>query len=327
MKYEKIVVFGASGFIGSHVVAQLAALGRHITVATRRRERAQSLILLPTVDVVEADPYDAADRKRLLAGQDAVINLVGVLHSDRGTPYGRAFARAHVELPRALVETCREQGVRRLLHMSALGASNQAASMYLRSKADGEAAVLQAHGLNTTVFRPSVVFGEEDQFLNLFARLQRWLPILPLAGSAARFQPVYVVDVAHAMVEALDAAASYGKIYELAGPRIYTLRELVHIAGLAGGHARPVIPLGDALGRLQAFAMECLPGGPLMSRDNLDSMREDNIASGLLPGLDAPELQGKEGWRATSIEQYVIEHVAGVLPEAHLDALRARAHR
>jgi NADH dehydrogenase len=327
MKHHKIAVFGGSGFVGSHVVAQLVARGRQVTVVTRRRQRARHLILLPTVEVIEADPMDPIQRAKLLSGQDAVINLVGVLHSDRGSPYGRAFAKAHVELPRALAQGCLESGVGRLLHVSALGASETAPSMYLRSKADGERAVLDCKGLRATVFRPSVVFGEEDQFLNLFARLQRFLPVLPLAGANARFQPVYVSDLAHAIVAGLDAPESTGKTYEIAGPRIYTLRELVRIAGLASGHPRPIIALPESLGRLQATLMEWMPGPPLMSRDNLDSMREDNIASGLLPGIDAPELEGPQGWRQTPIEQMAIDHLGSAHVRTRLDIFRSRAHR
>jgi NADH dehydrogenase len=171
------------------------------------------------------------------------------------------------------------------------------------------------------------VFGEDDQFLNLFARLQRYLPVLPLAGANARFQPVYVIDAVHAMAEALDAPAANGQTYELAGPRIFTLRELARIAGFASGHARPVLALPESLGRLQAWFMEHLPGPPLISRDNLDSMRVDNIATGLLPGMDAPELQGTTGWRQTPLEQLAMEHLGGVDARAQYDVLRRRAHR
>jgi NADH dehydrogenase len=298
-----------------------------VTVVTRRQNRAHSLILLPTVDVVEADPYDPVALERVLTGKDAVVNLVGALHSDRGEPYGRAFAQAHVALPQALVKACRQTGVTRFLHMSALGAASDAQSMYLRSKADGERVVREASGLDVTVFRPSVVFGEQDHFLNLFARLQKLFPVVPLACSEARFQPVYVGDVAHAMVEALDTLQTDGRIYELAGPRIYTLRELVRIAGLAVGHPRLILPLPPALGRLQAFVMELLPGPTLLSRDNLDSMAADNIATGLLPGLDSPELQGPTGWLITPVEQVAVEHLGIGDARTHFNLLRARAHR
>lgn len=282
MRYPSILVVGGTGFIGSHLVAQLAASGRRVIVPTRHMSRSRMFSVLPTVEVVEADVHDPAVLSRLMREVDAVINLVGILHSGHGaagSTYGPAFARAHVELPKKIVAACLASQVRRYLHMSALGASEKGASMYLRSKADGETAAF-APGLETTVFRPSVVFGPEDKFLNLFAKLQKFFPVMPLGGANARFQPVYVGDVAQAFVNALEHPSTYGRIYELAGPKIYTLRELVELAGGLSGHPRPVLALPPALARLQALALEFMPGGPLMSRDNLDSMKQDNVASG-----------------------------------------------
>ncbi len=282
MRHRSILLIGGSGFIGTHIAARLADAGYRVVVPTRRYARARHLLVLPTVQVVEADIFDAAQRDRLLQGCDAVINLVGVLHSRPGKPWGPAFERAHVELPRQLVQACRRHGIRRVLHMCALGAAADAASMYQRSKAEGERLMLES-GLDVTSFRPSVVFGPEDQFLNLFAQLQRWLPVMALGGADARFQPVYVGDVADAFVHALDDRAAIGKTYELVGPHVYTLRELVKLAGVYSGHPRPVIALPDALARLQAGLFEFLPGEPLMSRDNIDSMQADNVASGRYP--------------------------------------------
>ncbi len=282
MRHRSILLIRGSGFIGTHIAARLADAGYRVVVPTRRYARARHLLVLPTVQVVEADIFDAAQRDRLLQGCDAVINLVGVLHSRPGKPWGPAFDRAHVELPRQLVQACRQRGIRRVLHMCALGAAADAASMYQRSKAEGERLMLES-GLDVTSFRPSVVFGPEDQFLNLFAQLQRWLPVMALGGADARFQPVYVGDVADAFVHALDDRAAIGKTYELVGPHVYTLRELVKLAGVYSGHPRPVIALPDALARLQAGLFEFLPGEPLMSRDNIDSMQADNVASGRYP--------------------------------------------
>jgi len=154
--------------------------------------------------------------------------------------------------------------------------------MYQRSKAEGEKLMLDS-GLAVTSFRPSVVFGAEDHFLNLFAHLQRWLPVMALGGADAKFQPVFVGDVADAFVRALDDRSTIGKTYELVGPHVYTLRALVRLAGVYSGHPRTVIALPDALARLQALMLEYLPGAPLMSRDNLDSMKADNVASGRHP--------------------------------------------
>ena len=294
MRHNPVLVTGGSGFIGSHIVAQLAASGRQVFVPTRRYARAKHLLVLPTVQVVEADIHDAQALDRLLPQVDAVINLVGVLHSRPGHPWGPAFERAHVELPRRLAAACQRHGVQRCLHMSALGAAIDGPSMYQRSKAAGEKIMLEAAGLQVTSFRPSVVFGPEDNFLNMFAKLQSLLPVLALGGLNAKFQPVYVGDVAQAFVQALDDPDMAGKVYELTGPHVYSMRELLQLAGTYSGHARPVIGLPDALARVQAFMLEHLPGGPLMSRDNLDSMKSDNVASGRYP---APP-----GWHPTPLE-------------------------
>ena len=339
MRHQDILVIGGSGFIGGHVVAALAADGRRVTVPARRREDGKRLILLPTVDVVEADVTDRATLQRLVAGKDAVINLVGILHGD-----GKAFDAAHVGLPKKIVAACRNARVLRLLHMSALGAASGGPSMYLRSKAAGEAVIEMAaevattdpgtvggpHGtprgalLATTVFRPSVVFGPDDSFMNLFATMQRWLPIVPLAGAKTLFQPVSVRDVAAAFVAALDDDESFSRTYELTGPRVYALEELVQIAGAyrigGNGRPRPILRLPDALGRLQAAFLEFAPGPTLMSRDNFDSMRVANIATGRYPGLS--EL----GIVPTPLEPDVAAYVGGKGRRSHLDQLRHWAH-
>ena len=289
---QNILVIGGSGFIGSRLVNALS-LGNHfVTVPTRRRQRARHLVQLPLVDVVEADVHDDAALARLVAGRDAVVNLVGILHGKRGQPYGPDFARAHVELPRRIAAACAQHGVRRVVHMSALGADVNGPSMYLRSKGDGEAALKAQAGLDLTLFRPSVVFGPGDKFLNTFASLQRVFPVVPLAGAKTRFAPVYVGDVVTAFVSSLvgpQARDTIHQTYELCGPNAYTLAELVRLSGqwarVGGGCGRTILPLPDALGRLQALLMELAPGEPLMSRDNLDSMKVDSVCSGAAPGF------------------------------------------
>ncbi len=253
-------------------------------VPTRDRERAKHLILLPTVDVVNADVHDAATLARLLRGMDAVINLVGVLHDGRGT---RSFEQAHVELTRKVIAACASNGVRRYVHMSALGADVKGPSRYQRTKGAAEALV-RAADLDWTIFRPSVVFGRNDRFLNLFAQLQKMLPAIFLGCPRARFQPVYVEDVAAALVMSLDDLAAFGQTYDLCGPKVYTLRELVALVGAMTGKHRPIIGLSDALSCLQAFALELLPG-KLLSRDNCDSMKVDNVSSQPFPFGIEPE--------------------------------------
>jgi NADH dehydrogenase len=257
---------------------------------------------------------DAVTLERLVAGCDAVINLVAILHGSEAD-----FERAHVALPHKLVAVCKARGVRRVVHVSALGVSANAPSRYLRSKAAGEA-VLAASGLDVTVLRPSVIFGENDKFINLFAGMQSVVPIVPLAGATATFQPVWVDDVAAAIVSALDRPDSIGQTIECAGPTVYTLADLVRFAGRASGHPRPVIGLPDAIARLQAGLMELLPGTPLMSRDNVDSMQVPNVLGGTLPGLSVLGIEPR------SLEAVMTPVLQGRAGCARLDALRARAH-
>jgi uncharacterized protein YbjT (DUF2867 family) len=320
MRPLSVVMFGGTGFIGSHLAARLAERDVPVVVPTRHEQHAEHLKLLPGVDVVEADLRDDATLQRLINGHTAVINLVGILHSDRGRPYGSAFRRAHVELPQRIVDACARAGTPRYLHMSALGADVHGPSMYQRSKADGEQAARSRGEVAATIFRPSVVFGPGDNFLNMFARLQRHLPVIPLAGAHARFQPVYVGDVVEAFVRALFEAHSAGNTYELGGPAIYTLGELVGLAGRYAGHERTVLPLPDALARLQATFFEMLPGEPLITRDNLDSMKVDNVVTPSTKVLTAEAL----GIKLTALEAVAPAYLA---PDGQLDVLRARAGR
>ncbi len=318
MRHRSIALIGATGFIGRDLVHRLVKDDRTVRVATRRRDHADELSILP-IEIAELDVYDPQQLAAFVADADAVINLAGILHSRRGQPYGPDFARVHVELPKKIAAACVAQHVPRLLHMSALGADSNGPSMYLRSKGDGELVVRSASGLNTTIFRPSVVFGAGDSFLTQFAHLQRNFPVIPLACARARFQPVYVGDVAAAMLHALDLPQSVGRAYDLGGPRVYTLEELVHFAGAAIGHSRRIVRLPDWVGRLQARLFECLPGPPLVTRDNLDSMKIDNV----LMAPIAPEL----GIVPASLEAVAPEYLADMTVRGRFNLYRARAHR
>ena len=313
---DNLLILGGTGFVGRSVCGLLVDRSgggsAQIVVPSRRPERAKHLQSLPTLRLVDADVHDEAQLTALLRGRDAVINLVAILHGNEAQ-----FERAHVALPRTLAKACAAAGVKRVIHVSALGAGPNAPSRYLRSKTAGEA-VLSGAGLALTVLRPSVIFGEHDSFLNLFAQLQSVFPVMPLAGADARFQPVWVQDVAAAIVKCLDDDSTIGKTLELAGPQVLTLKQLVQIAGRYAGHVRPVIGLPDALGNLQALAMEMMPGVPLMSRDNLASMRVPNVASGKLPGL------AQLGITASTIEAVVPDYLSPGRGAARLDRWRAR---
>ena len=284
MSPQKILVLGGSGFVGRHICEALSRQGHRITVPTRHLP-ARSVQMFPGVEVVHADVHDPAQLVSLVRGQDAVVNLVAILHGNE-----QAFDHVHAQLVRHLVAACNKTGVHRLVHISALGADEHAASMYQRSKARGEKvlhAAVQTANLELTILRPSVIFGADDKFLNVFAKLQAVFPVMPLAGAATRFQPVWVQDVAQAAVYCLEHRATIGQTFEVCGPEIFTLQQLVEIAGRWSGHARFVFPLPSFIAKFQALMMEFLPGPTLMSRDNLASMQTDNVASQSAQGLAA----------------------------------------
>ncbi|MEO8057763.1 MAG: complex I NDUFA9 subunit family protein [Burkholderiales bacterium] len=316
---NNILILGGSGFVGRSVCDKLVersgGAGGQIVVPSRRPARAKHLQLLPTLRVVQADVHSATELQRLVEGADAVINLVAVLHGSEAE-----FRRVHVELPQKLADACHAARVRRLVHVSALGVGEAAPSRYLRSKAAGEAA-LKAANLDLTILRPSVIFGEHDRFTNLFATLQAVAPFVPLAGAQARFQPVWVQDVAAAIVRCLDTPASIGQTFECTGPEVFTLQQIVESVGHWSGHERWVFGLPDAAAHAQAFLMELMPGTPLMSRDNIDSMRVPNVAGGQLPGLAAL------GVDAATMASVVPGYLSAGRGLARLDGWRAKARR
>jgi NADH dehydrogenase len=309
----RVVVLGGSGFVGRHLVARLSAVGHEVVVPTRRRERAKHLILLPTVEVVEANVFDKAALTGVMSGATAVVNLVGILNeSGRDT-----FARVHVELARSVTAACAAAGIRRLLQMSALNADPSGPSRYLRSKGAAEAIVKMSQ-LDWTIFRPSVIFGPEDSFLNLFARIAKLVPVIALAASNARFQPVYVGDVAACMDKALADEEARDASFDLCGPKIYTLRELVRYVGEVSGAVRPIVPLGPRLSRLQATLLEMLPG-PLMSRDNLASMAKDSVCDCPFPAMF--------GVTPVALEAIAPEYLSPAAMRSRYDSYRAGSGR
>jgi uncharacterized protein YbjT (DUF2867 family) len=212
-RLHHVLVLGGTGFVGRHLIPRLSAAGHRVTVIARRRHEARHLILLPTVQVVEGDPLDPRELDAQMRGVTAVVNLIGILNE-----HGReTFASVHAEGARKVVGACTRAGVARLVHMSAINADPAGPSRYLRSKGEAEAVVV-ASGLAWTIFRPSVMFGREDAFLNLFAKLLRLFPALALASPDAKFAPVHVGDVAHCFAHALDDDATIGQRYNLCGP-------------------------------------------------------------------------------------------------------------
>jgi len=316
MKKLSICVLGGTGFIGHHLLFVLARDGHRLRVLTRRREAHRDLLVIPTLELVETDVHLVSELTHQFKGCDTVINLTGILNPSGG-PHGD-FKTVHADLPAKVAEACRFNGIRRLLHMSALQSSTAGPSEYQRTKGAGEQAVLNAPEMDVTVFKPSVVFGPRDNFFNQFARLLRLAPFMPLAGAEARFAPVFVGDVVEAFARCLRDRDSYGQAYELCGPRIYTLRELVRLSGRYSGHRRPVIGLGPGPARLLARAMEFLPTPP-MTRDNLASMSVDSVCHE--DGLAAL------GIRATELETVVPAYLSRDGRERYLQDLRSAARR
>jgi uncharacterized protein YbjT (DUF2867 family) len=315
MTIKKIVVLGGAGFVGSSVVTKLDQAGYQVKVLTRRREAAKHLILLPNVKVVECHLPNTYALKDELKGYDAVINFVGILHEDGNS----TFEAIHHQLPRRVAQICEELNIQRLLHMSALQANNHAPSQYLKSKAMGEAAINEfSKKLDITIFKPSVIFGRGDSFINLFANLVKFLPVIFLAKPDAKFQPIWVDDVAQCFVNALENTATYSKSYELGGPNIYTLRQLVQKVMAILGKQRPIIGLNHALSMAQAFALELLPI-KLMTRDNIRSMQVDSVcAAPIAPALAVTP---------TSLETIAPEYLLNTNPRAAYDGFRSAAGR
>jgi len=315
MRIKEICVLGGSGFVGSAIVHRLSAAGYNVKVLTRRREASKHLILLPYVQVIECDVMNDNALAQQVAGSDAVINLIGILHEDKKI----TFKAMHTDLPIRLLGICERLGVCRFLHMSALQASIDAPSAYLRSKGAAEATLLAHQGeTKVTVFNPSVIFGRGDGFINLFANIAKLMPVIALAKPDAKFQPIWVEDVAQAFVSSLENIDTYGKQYDLGGPRIYTLKELVQLVVFLLGKKRKIVGLNDKLSYLQAYALEKLPI-KLMTRDNIYSMEVDSVVNGEFPKVF--------GFQPTALEAIVPDYLANDNPRNAYNKFRGLAGR
>lgn len=271
-KSLQIVVLGGTGFVGQHLVPRLAALGHQVTVLSRNREAQRELLVLPRTRVETCHVYDETELTHRLQAADVAINLVGILNESGRD--GAGFQRAHVELTRTLIAACTRAGVPRLLQMSSLNAG-RGRSHYLRTRGEAEA-VVRASTLDATIFEPSVIFGPGDGLFCRFHALLKFAPVLPLARAQTKFAPVYVGDVVEAFTRALDNPATHGRTYELYGPQVLNLAEIVRYTAHHAGLRRLVLPLPDALGRLQALAMDFVPGKPF-STDNYLSLLMDSV--------------------------------------------------
>lgn len=301
MKLQQVTVFGGSGFLGRYVVERLADRGVVVRVAVRDPEGAKHLRTLGQVSQVTpiaCDIKNDDDVQRAVDGSDAIISLVGIL-AESGS---QTFKAVHVEAPERIARAAAAAGCKSLAHVSAIGASRAALSEYSRSKAAGEEAVRAAYP-GAVILRPSVIFGPEDGFFNLFGGMARILPALPLfGGGQTRFQPVYVADVADAVVSTLFDDKAAGKTYELGGPQVYTFRELMELLLSEIRRDRFLIPLPFAVGDIQATFLGCLPNPPV-TRDSMKSLREDNVV-----GDDAFSF-GELGIQPTAVETILPTYV------------------
>lgn len=317
MDARRICLVGGTGFVGQHLATELSRRGCSLKILTRRRERHRELLVFPRIELVQTDVHFVSDLTATLGECDAVVNLLGILN-----PAGNeTFANVHSEFPAKLAEACEYHRIKHLVHLSALGVSEGAPSEYLRTKWAGEQILLdKAHNrANTTILRPSVIFGPGDSFFTRFARLIRTVPLIfPLASPNTRFQPVFVGDVVQAVCKVLDTRSSWGKTYDLAGPHVYTLRELVEYTAETIGVRKRVYPLSAKLAELQARILEKAPGKPF-SQDNLRSLGVDSVtAHNGLPDLGIPP---------TSIDAVVPGYLGSARQTERFQAFRKFAGR
>ena len=315
MKYAKVALIGGAGFVGRHLTHHLNNRGYQCRVLTRHAHRQAGLRV--SAEVVEVDPYDLHALTDALRGYDVVVNLVGILNSSTRED----FRKVHVTLPETVVEACHRAGARRLLHMSALQADQATgSSQYLRSKGEGEnrAHTLGQPDIAVTSFRPSVIFGADDSFLNRFSALLKIPGPLPLACAGARFAPVYVQDVVEAMANALPDPATFGRRYELCGPDEFTLQEIVRLVARCSGNDKLVVPLPDWLSRLQASLLQHVPGKPF-TPDNYQSLRTASVCTD--NGLQ------QLGVDPTPLHDVAQRMLGGANKAAWLSNLRAHAGR
>ncbi|MDH5359706.1 MAG: complex I NDUFA9 subunit family protein [Gammaproteobacteria bacterium] len=284
MVTKKICILGGTGFVGHHLVRHLAKEGYQIRLLSRHRERHRDLLVLPSVEIIDADIFNIDVLTKQFRDCDTVINLVGILNSRSHQDH--EFRKVHVELAHTIVQACRRTHTRRLLHMSALNAdASQGSSYYLRTKGDAESFLSATKDLDITIFRPSFIFGSGDSFINRFARILKRVPLfLPLACPDTRLAPIHVADLVSVFAHALKERKTIGQRYDLCGPRTYTLKQLVEYIASISCQKKKVVGLGDTLSRMQAFMLEFAPGKPF-SMDNYRSLQTDSVCNGEFPAI------------------------------------------
>ena len=314
----RVCILGGTGFVGARLATRLLRRGHRVTVLSRDRERHKDLLVLPGLALENCDVHDEAALAERFRGQEVVVNLVGILN-ERGFG-GRGFRRAHTELTRVALEAARSAGVRRFLQMSALGATEGAPSHYLRTKGAAERLVREQSGaMDWTIYRPSVIFGLGDSFLNRFAALLATVPLaLPLAMPGARLQPVHVDDVIEALVRGVEGSAPSRRTLPLGGPHVYTLREIVEFVAACTGRRRWIVGLPRFASRLEALAMDFVPGRPFSS-DNYRSLTVDSVCD-----ADGFEILGL---RPQSMEASAPAFLGAAETNARISRLRRHAGR
>jgi len=318
MRLQSIAVLGGTGFLGTRLVARLIKDGHQVTVLSRDREQHKHLMVLPGLTLQNCDVYEEAQLSERFRGKDIVINLIGILN-ERGFS-GAGFRRAHTELTQGVLQAARSAGVARLLQVSALKAAVDAPSYYLRSKGEAERLIREGSAaLDWTIFQPSVMFGPGDSFLNRFAGLLAALPLaFPLAKPNARFQPVLVDDVIEAMLRCLHGGASSRQTYELGGPQVYSLREIVGLVAKLTGRRRWIVGLPDFAARMQALVMDFVPGRPFSS-DNYRSLTIDSVCT--------EDGFAKLGFKPQSMLASARQYLGALEDNARLSHSRASAGR
>jgi len=315
IKIERVGILGGSGFVGHSVVRRLAERGLKTRILTRHPQRHRDLSLTNGAELLQTDVFHPGALAAGLADCQAAINLVGILNESGSNA---TFQKIHVELPGLVVDACQHNGIDRLLHMSALHADpDKGSSAYLRSKGEAEAQIhsrCEQLGIHVTSFRPSVIFGPDDSFINRFAGLLRFAAgIFPLACPQARFAPVFVEDVAEAFARAIGDPVTFGQQYELCGPRVFSLKELVEYTARLLGKRIHILGLGDGMARLQARVLGAMPGKPF-SMDNYLSLQTDSIC-----GSDGLEQLGID---PTDIDTVVPLYLAGESQRTRYQQLR-----